>query len=29
VSLDELLTHVPRLRTAAQDIQTLVYELQS
>ncbi len=29
VSLDELLTHVPRLRAAAQDIQTLVYELQS
>lgn len=29
VSLEELLTHVPRLRTAAQDIQTLVYELQS
>lgn len=29
VSLDELLTHVPRLRSAAQDIQTLVYELQS
>ncbi len=29
VSLDELLTHVPRLQTAAQDIQTLVYELQS
>ncbi len=29
VSLDELLTHVPRLRTAAQDIQTLVYELQN
>lgn len=29
VSLDELLTHVPRLREAAKDIQTLVYELQS
>lgn len=29
VSLDELLTHVPRLQSAAQDIQTLVYELQS
>lgn len=29
VSLDELLEHVPRLQTAAQDIQTLVYELQS
>lgn len=29
VSLDELLTHVPRLRTAAHDIQTLIYELQS
>ncbi|WP_367104379.1 IclR family transcriptional regulator [uncultured Psychrobacter sp.] len=29
VSLDELLTHVPRLRAAAHDIQTLVYELQS
>jgi len=29
VSLDELLTHVPRLRTAAQDIQTLIYELQN
>ena len=29
VSLDDLLTHVPRLQTAAQDIQTLVYELQS
>ena len=29
LSLDELLTHVPRLQTAAQDIQSLVYELQS
>lgn len=29
VSLDELLTHVPRLKQAAQDIQALVYELQS
>ncbi|WP_435980488.1 IclR family transcriptional regulator [Psychrobacter sp. DM4] len=29
VSLEELLTHVPRLREAAKDIQTLVYELQS
>lgn len=29
VSLDELLTHVPRLQKAAADIQTLVYELQS
>ncbi|MGP4713060.1 IclR family transcriptional regulator [uncultured Psychrobacter sp.] len=29
VSLDELLSHVPRLREAAKDIQTLVYELQS
>ncbi|WP_296236519.1 IclR family transcriptional regulator [Psychrobacter sp. UBA5136] len=29
VSLDELLTHVPRLQKAAQDIQSLVYELQS
>ena len=29
VSLDDLLTHVPRLRTAAQDIQTLIYELQN
>lgn len=29
VSLEELLLHVPRLQTAAQDIQTLVYELQS
>ena len=29
VSLDELLEHVPRLQTAAQDIQALVYELQS
>lgn len=29
VSLEELLTHVPRLQTAAQDIQALVYELQS
>ena len=29
VSLDELLTHVPRLQTAAQDIQALVYELQN
>lgn len=29
ISLDELLTHVPRLQTAAQDIQALVYELQS
>lgn len=29
VSLNELLAHVPRLQTAAQDIQTLVYELQS
>ncbi|WP_058368947.1 IclR family transcriptional regulator [Psychrobacter sp. ENNN9_III] len=29
VSLDELLAHVPRLQTAAQDIQALVYELQS
>lgn len=29
VSLDELLTHVPRLKQAASDIQTLVYELQS
>ncbi|WP_201583512.1 IclR family transcriptional regulator [Psychrobacter jeotgali] len=29
VSLDELLTHVPRLRTAAEDLQALVYELQS
>ncbi len=27
VSLDDLLAHVPRLQTAAQDIQTLVYEL--
>lgn len=29
ISLDELSTHVPRLQSAAQDIQTLVYELQS
>lgn len=29
VSLDELLTNVPRLRIAAQDIQNLVYELQN
>ncbi|MBF0658039.1 IclR family transcriptional regulator [Psychrobacter sp. NG25] len=29
LSLDELLTHVPRLQAAAQDIQSLVYELQS
>ncbi|AMN49439.1 IclR family transcriptional regulator [Psychrobacter sp. P2G3] len=29
VSLDDLLTHVPRLQTAAQDIQALVYELQN
>lgn len=29
VSLDELMTHVPRLQTAAQDIQALVYELQN
>lgn len=29
VSLDELLLHVPRLQEAAQDIQALVYELQS
>lgn len=29
VSLDELLTHAPRLQQAAQDIQTLVYDLQS
>ena len=29
VSLDELLSHVPRLQTAAQDIQALVYELQN
>ena len=29
VSLDELLTHVPRLQQAAQDIQALVYDLQS
>lgn len=29
ISLDELLTHVPRLQAAAQDIQALVYELQS
>lgn len=29
VSLEELLSHVPRLQTAAEDIQTLVYELQS
>ena len=29
VSLDELLTYVPRLQKAAEDIQALVYELQS
>lgn len=29
VSLNDLLTHVPRLQTAAKDIQSLVYELQS
>ncbi len=29
VSLDDLLTHVPRLQKAAQDVQTLVYDLQS
>lgn len=29
VSLDDLLNFVPRLEEAAQDIQTLVYELQS
>ena len=29
VSLDELLTHAPRLQQAAQDIQTLAYDLQS
>lgn len=29
VSLEELLTHVPRLQQAAQDIQGLVYDLQS
>ncbi|WP_025668277.1 IclR family transcriptional regulator [Psychrobacter sp. AC24] len=29
VSLDELMTHVPRLQAAAKDIQTLVYELQN
>ncbi|KAA0915703.1 IclR family transcriptional regulator [Psychrobacter sp. ANT_WB68] len=29
VSLDDLLTHVPRLQVAAQDIQALVYELQN
>ncbi|AMN67288.1 MULTISPECIES: IclR family transcriptional regulator [unclassified Psychrobacter] len=29
VSLDDLLTHVPRLQAAAQDIQALVYELQN
>ena len=29
VSLDELLTHVPRLQQAAQDIQALIYDLQS
>lgn len=29
VSLDDLLTHVPRLQKAAQDIQSLVYDLQS
>ncbi len=29
VSLDELLVHVPRLRSAAQDIQSLIYELQN
>ncbi|HAR76274.1 MAG TPA: IclR family transcriptional regulator, partial [Psychrobacter sp.] len=29
VSLDDLLTHVPQLQKAAQDIQSLVYELPS
>ena len=29
VSLDDLLAHVPRLQKAAQDIQSLVYELPS
>ncbi|MGO1513055.1 MAG: IclR family transcriptional regulator, partial [Psychrobacter sp.] len=29
VSLDELMTHVPRLQKAAEDIQTLVYQLQN
>ena len=29
VSLDELLTHAPRLQQAAQDIQTLAYDLQN
>ncbi|MDN3398918.1 IclR family transcriptional regulator [Psychrobacter sp. APC 3426] len=29
VSLEELMEHVPRLQTAAQDIQALVYELQN
>ena len=29
VSLDKLMEHVPRLQTAAQDIQALVYELQN
>ena len=29
VSLDDLLTHVPRLQKAAKDIQSLVYELPS
>lgn len=29
ISLEELLTHVPRLKNAANDIQALVYELQS
>ncbi|GAF62002.1 transcriptional regulator, IclR family [Psychrobacter sp. JCM 18903] len=29
VSLDDLLTHVPRLQKAAKDIQSLVYDLPS